>query len=324
MHIKLLLSTVLFGLTTTLCSAAVIDYDALAAARRLKPVIGNVTTPDGTILSYRLFNDTQTVAAVNATPVILVGGLGQVQTDWDAVIPHFTKNHPVLSFDNRGIGLSTVTNTSLVTRQKMADDIRELTQHFGWKQINLVGFSMGSIVSETFAASNFTNVKIEHLVLIGGAYKNSTTSELIEDVGQWLQEFSIIPPPSSEWTTFIHKLMLVCLTPTFISQNPSKVKTYLTQLDAGVGRTYDGFMSQVSALGVYDLTEDLKHFTVPTLILHGALDAGMPVTNGREMHELIPRSEYIEYGDGGHVLTETNPESIQAIVQFFDGVNQQR
>ncbi|KAG0209662.1 hypothetical protein BGX33_005386 [Mortierella sp. NVP41] len=312
MHIKLLLSTVLFGLTTTLCSAAVIDYDALAAARGLKPVIGNVTTPDGTILSYRLFNDTQTVAAVNATPVILVRQ------------PTTILHDAILSFDNRGIGLSTVTNTSLVTRQKMADDIRELTQHFGWKQINLVGFSMGSIVSETFAASNFTNVKIEHLVLIGGAYKNSTTSELIEDVGQWLQEFSTIPPPSSEWTTFIYKLMLVCLTPTFISQNPSKVKTYLTQLDAGVGRTYDGFMSQVSALGVYGLTEDLKQFTVPTLILHGALDAGMPVTNGREMHELILRSEYIEYGDGGHVLTETNPESIQAIVQFFDGVNQQR
>ncbi|KAG9071594.1 hypothetical protein KI688_005807 [Linnemannia hyalina] len=149
MQIKLLLPTVLISLTAaTLCSAAAIDRDPLAATRRLKPVVGNVTTSDGTVLSYRFFNHTQPAYA-NATPVIFVGGTGQVQTDWDTVIPHFTKKHPVLAFDNRGIGLSTVTNDSLVTRQNMGDDIHELTKHFGWTHINLVGISMGAIVSNT-------------------------------------------------------------------------------------------------------------------------------------------------------------------------------
>jgi pimeloyl-ACP methyl ester carboxylesterase len=57
--------------------------------------------------------------------------------------------HVVLTFDNRGIGLSTVTNDSLVTRENMGNDIHELAKHFNWTHINLVGISMGAIVSNT-------------------------------------------------------------------------------------------------------------------------------------------------------------------------------
>ncbi|KAG0274957.1 hypothetical protein BGZ95_009314 [Linnemannia exigua] len=322
MQIKSLLPTAFIGLTASLlCSAAPIDYDPLAEARRLNPVTGNITTPDGTVLSYRLFNHTEAGYA-NATPVIFVGGTGQVQTDWDTVIPHFTMKHPVLSYDNRGIGLSTVTNTSLITRQNMADDIRELSKHFGWTHIDLVGISMGAIVSNTFAASNFTDVTIDHLVLIAGAYKDSSTGPLVQQVGQWLQEFSTTPPPAQEWTSFIHKLMLACLTPDFITNNPSEISSFLNQLDQGVGRTFEKFVAQASSLGSYNMTENLKRFAMPTLIQHGTLDVGIPVQVGREMNGLIPGSKYIEYADGGHVLFETNPESVAAIVEFLDSDEQ--
>ncbi|KAG0311621.1 hypothetical protein BGZ97_011738 [Linnemannia gamsii] len=123
MQIKFLLPSILMSLAAaTLCSAATIDRDPLAVAQRLKPVVGSVTTPDGTVLSYRLFNHTQPAYA-NATPVIFVGGTG--------------------------IGLSTVTNDSLVTRENMGNDIHELAKHFNWTHINLVGISMGAIVSNT-------------------------------------------------------------------------------------------------------------------------------------------------------------------------------
>lgn len=85
MQIKLPLPTVLLSLTAaTLCSAAAIDHDPLATTRRLKPVVGNVTTPDGTVLSYRLFNHTQHAYA-NATPVIFVSarfGVSFCFCDW--------------------------------------------------------------------------------------------------------------------------------------------------------------------------------------------------------------------------------------------------
>ncbi|KAF9907126.1 hypothetical protein EC991_011266 [Linnemannia zychae] len=319
MQIKSLLPKVLVGLTASLCSAApIVETDPLTEATQLNPVIGNFTTTDGAVLSYRLFNNTEAEYA-NATPVIFVGGTGQVQTDWDTVIPHFTKKHPVLSYDNRGIGLSTVTNTSLITRQNMANDIRELSKHFGWTNINLVGISMGAIVSNTFVASNFTDVKVDHLVLIAGAHKDSAIGELVNEIGQWLQEFSTYPPPATEWTSFLYKLMLACLTPDFISNNPTQIETFLKQIDEGVGRTYNSFVAQAGAMGTYDMTENLKHFAIPVLIQHGALDTGVPVQVGRDMHELIPGSRYIEYPGGGHVLFETNPESVDAIAAFIEG-----
>ncbi|KAK5823646.1 Alpha/Beta hydrolase protein [Linnemannia elongata] len=323
MQIKFLLPPVLLSLTAaTLCSAVAVDHDPLAVTRRLKPIVGNVTTPDGTVLSYRLFNHTQPAYA-NATPVIFVGGTGQVQTDWDTVIPHFTKKHPVLAFDNRGIGLSTVTNDTLVTRQNMGNDIHELTKHFGWTHINLVGISMGAIVSNTFMASNFTDVQVDHLVLIAGAYKDSSTGPLVQEIGRWLNSFSTIPPPSGEWKAFIHKLMLACLTPDFINTHPSEIRQFLRQVDQAKGRTYEKFMVQAGAMGVYDLSEALKGYEgrgVKTMVMHGKLDAGMPVEVGRAMSELIGGGvRYMEYPDGGHVLYETNPESVDAIADFLDG-----
>ncbi|KAF8947864.1 hypothetical protein BGZ47_007532 [Haplosporangium gracile] len=86
-------------------------------------------------------------------PTLSLSSFGQVQTDWDTVILHFIKKHPDLAFDNRGIGLSTVTNDSFVTRQSMGNDIHELAKHFGWTHINLVGISMGAIVSNTLYTS---------------------------------------------------------------------------------------------------------------------------------------------------------------------------
>jgi hypothetical protein len=72
MQIKSLFLTVFIGLAASFCSAApIIENDPLAEAKQLNPITGSVTTPDGAILSYRLFNNTE-AGFRNATPVILV------------------------------------------------------------------------------------------------------------------------------------------------------------------------------------------------------------------------------------------------------------
>ncbi|KAG0286127.1 hypothetical protein BGZ96_009750 [Linnemannia gamsii] len=235
--------------------------------------------------------------------------------------------HPVLAFDNRGIGLSTVTNGSLITRQNMGNDIHELAKHFKWTHINLVGISMGAIVSNTFMASDFTDVQVDRLILIAGAYKDSSTGPLIQEIGSWLESFSTTPPPAREWTSFIHRLMLACLTPDYIKTHPAQIRSFLRQMDEGQGRTYEKFMEQSGALGMYDMTESLKGYEgrgVKTLVMHGKLDVAIPVEVGRAMAELIESgdgegSKYLEYPDGGHVLFETNPESVDDMVAFLDG-----
>lgn len=172
-------------------------------------------------------------------------------------------------------------------------------------------------------ASDFTDVQVDHLVLIAGAYKDSSTGPLIQDVGRWLESFSTTPPPASEWKAFIHKLMLACLTPDYVNTHPSRIRQFLRQVDQGKGRTYEKFIVQAGAMGQYDLSESLKGYEargVKTMVMHGKLDVAIPVEVGRAMSELIGGGiTYKEYPDGGHVLYETDPESVEDIVAFLDG-----
>ncbi|KAF9933901.1 hypothetical protein FBU30_004069 [Linnemannia zychae] len=317
MQINLLRPAVLLGLVSAMCLGVPVVENPQTIIARLHPAVGNVTTPDGTVLSYRLFNNTK---SVNATPTIFICGLGQVQTDWDTVIPHFTTKNPVLSFDNRGIGLSTIKNGTVVNLKNMADDVRVIAKHFGWSKVNLVGISMGSIISETFMAANYTDVDVNRLVLIAGNVRSDQNGPIIKEIGEWIKNFSSYPPPAAEWTQFIHRLMLACLTPDFIKTHPKQVKYFLRYIDQGVGRSFEGFMAQANRTDNFDFTESLKHFSdrgTKTLVLHGVLDVGIPVEAAREIHALIPGSEYVEYPDGGHVLFETDPQVIDVMKKFI-------
>lgn len=138
------------------------------------------------------------------------------------------------------------------------------------------------------------------------------------NISQWINEMSK-PPGAEEWQSFQEKLFLACLTPEYIRDHPNRTQDFLVQVrQAGRKRSFDALMAQASAFAHYDFTEDLKRINVPTLVLHGGQDNGQPPQNGRDIHALIPGSKYIEYPDGGHILYETNPESLKEIVQFLN------
>ncbi|KAK3821322.1 MAG: Alpha/Beta hydrolase protein [Benniella sp.] len=315
MQLQLLLPAIFLGLTAAHSAPNIEPVDGKVASRPVaKPIIGNVTTPDGSLLGFHLYNNTKKTG----TPVILIGGLFQVQDEWKDVVPYLAKDRPVLTYDHRGIGESSVPNYSLVTMSTMVQDIQLLTQHLGWRRFNLVGISMGAIISQIFAANYTKDLVLEHLVLISSAYKTGNEGPLMTNVTQWINEMSK-PPGAEEWQTFQEKLFLACLTPEYIRDHPKRIKVFLEQVrQTGRKRSFDALMAQASAFARYDLTEDLKRINVPTLVLHGGKDGGQPPQNGRDIHALIPGSKYIEYPDGGHILYETIPESLKVIARFLD------
>lgn len=69
MQLQLLLPAILLGLTAVHSAPNVDPVGGQVASRPLaKPVIGNVTTPDGSLLGFHLYNNTKKAG----TPVILV------------------------------------------------------------------------------------------------------------------------------------------------------------------------------------------------------------------------------------------------------------
>ncbi|KAG0031503.1 hypothetical protein BGZ82_006950 [Podila clonocystis] len=311
MRLKLLVSVLLVS-AATVCSGVPVNSTA-AQYPRVSVFKGNITTPDGSVIDYNMYRQRK----ATGTPLILVPGNGQVQSDWGNIIGRLTTSRPVLTFDLRGIGESTVSNYSSVTLENMAGDVHLLSQHFGWKNINLLGYSLGTLVSEQFMYTYSTNVTVEHLVLVASTYKSGNEGPLLPKTSEWFKNLPV-PPSAQQWRDLIHKIFLNCVTPEF-RQNARKVAALLRKTDDGMtNRKSEAMLAQAAASSVYDLTEYVKAIHQPTLILHGAQDVGQLPRGARQIHALIQGSKYIEYPHGGHLLFDTTPDIVRDINHFLE------
>ena len=105
-----------------------------------------------------------------ATPLVLVHGLSAVGLiDWSPLAESLARSRPVLIFDNRGMGGSTLPKPMEEESygvQRMADDVKALVQHLGFEEIDLLGFSMGGMIALTvLVEAGELPFKIRHAIL---------------------------------------------------------------------------------------------------------------------------------------------------------------
>lgn len=85
-------------------------------------------------------------------------------------------------------------------------------------------------------------------------------------------------------------------------------------MQAGFKNTYDS----IAAFSATDLTEDLKKFDRPTLIIHGDDDQVVPIdASARAAKTLVPHATLIEYAGAPHGLPDTHKTRFHADVLAF-------
>lgn len=75
--------------------------------------------------------------------------------------------------------------------------------------------------------------------------------------------------------------------------------------------------SRIDAFVAFDRTSDLGKIPVPTLVVCARDDMFTPQYFSDELARLIPDSETITLGYGGHVASEANPKEFEAAVLTF-------
>ncbi|RMU13072.1 Alpha/beta fold family hydrolase, partial [Pseudomonas savastanoi pv. glycinea] len=83
-------------------------------------------------------------------PLLLLNYWGAVLDDFDPrIVDGLATRHHVIAIDYRGAGLST--GTAPLTIGEMARDTLELVRAMGYRQVDLIGFSMGGFVAQDLA-----------------------------------------------------------------------------------------------------------------------------------------------------------------------------
>jgi non-heme chloroperoxidase len=222
------------------------------------------------------------------------------------------KGHRCVTYDRRGHGRSD-RHRGGWNMDLLADDLAQVLEHLGLKDVTLVGHSMGcsEIVryvtrhgSGRVARAVFLAPIMPLLVKladnpdgIDAAYLDASLDLLGRDVPQWCSDnappcFGVRPNVSAgiaEWTA-----RQIVDTP---------VKTLVDTMRMGAET---------------DFRAELPAFDVPTLLVHGDADASAPIEiTGRKTAALLPRARLIELPEVGHGLYVTHaPPIVGQIAKF--------
>ncbi|GAA5165371.1 MULTISPECIES: alpha/beta fold hydrolase [Amycolatopsis] len=177
----------------------------------------------------------------------------------------------------------------------------------------LVGMSVGGFMAIELALKH--PERLAGLVLVS-TMADAYTPEERARFGALLEPMNTEEPISAE---FAEAFVPVIFGPRTISENPGHVERWVRKWRARPSRSvwgeYRSWIDREDRLG------RLAEITLPTLIVHGEEDGGIPIARAEAMHARLPRSTFVRVPGSGHLVTEEAPEAVnRALRSFVDGI----
>lgn len=235
------------------------------------------------------------------SPIVLVQGWTGVKEDWLQLAELLAVHHPVLMFDNRGMGQTDRGTIFPYTMPLLAADAVSLARHVfgGTRRCHFVGISMGGMIVETIALLYPAVV----LSLTVGCSHMGCRTEIRGRPEDGLMH--VLKAQSSGSTedmdkrALVEKMMRMQFTEEWIRQN---VVAYEASIDHSLQykRSMKGAMLQFAAIASFERKSEIEERQaltklvqagMPMLIIHGDEDRVIAAANGWALHKvrrLIP------------------------------------
>src|SRR5260221_14090187 len=207
----------------------------------------------------------------------------------------------VVTFDNRGQGLSDRNSWAPTLEERMVD-VRAVMDAIGSKRAVMIGFSEGGCMSALFAATH--PERVSHLILSGCFGRAADRS------------------PDDVWQSRLEQILKNWGTgETIKTVAPSEAaKPGAIELFAKFERlsSSPGALRTIMQLNrKIDVTSVLPTLRVPTLVLHSKTDVQVPVELGRKLAAAIPKATLLEYAIGDHYFWVGDTEVIHGDIEEF-------
>ena len=243
------------------------------------------------------------------TSLVMIHGAQGDQTIFNDLARALARNYRVLTFDQRGSGLSEKPHGDYSIAQ-LADDTAALMDQVGFDAAHIVGVSMGGMIAlgvrppsseqSSCACSRMHHSRWTRAVRIGGeaftaAYSSQPMSS--EERGRALAE--------------------AAFTKGYIEGHPEII---LAMIEARRQRPLDpvALEGRLKAATRHDAYDRLAQITRPTLVITGKDDALISWENSRLLAEKIPNAQLVLLEAAGHCFWLEQPkQSSEAMERFL-------
>ncbi len=222
-------------------------------------------------------------------PVILIAGIGANHRFWKAMVP-LLKGYRVITLDNRGVGQTEYKGDIQI--DIMADDVIHLMDYLHIYKAHIVGWSMGSQISQSLAIRH--GDRLQSLTLVSSyqfrphrsAYFMYMITKAAVDGRATMDEVNMVLNafcfPESVFDDLAKKEMIMPVPKH--PEDPNEV------------------LKQMMSMNHFDTTDKTKNITVPTLVVHGGMDIMVEPLKGRALGQSIPGCKYLELPGQGHTI----------------------
>ena len=291
---------------------AELSVEAAAVARRGAQRADTITANDGTQIYYKDWGEGQ--------PIVFSHGWPLSADDWDTQMMFFLNHgYRVIAHDRRGHGRSSQIGDGH-DMDHYADDLAELTAHLDLKNAIHVGHSTGGGEVTRYIARHGES-RVAKAVLINAVpplmvKTPANPGGLPKEVFDGLQ---------AQVANNRAQFYLDFPTGPFYGYNRPGAKAsqgviqnwWRQGMMGGAKAHYDGIV----AFSQTDFTEDLKKFSVPTLVMHGDDDQIVPYADSGPLSAKLVKGAVLKtYKGFPHGMPTTNADEINAdLLAFIKG-----
>jgi len=241
----------------------------------------------------------------HSAPVLMLShALATNLTLWDLQVDALIRDFRILRYDTMGHGGSDVPRGPY-TLDDLARQAGDLLDLLGIGQVHFLGLSLGGMIGQTLALKR--PECLASLSLCG------TTSRIpAEAQPLWQERISIAESEGME--PLVEPTLARWFTPSFRAARADRFDRV-----RGMIRTTAplGYSSCCRAIAIFDLTARIHEIKVPTMILVGEEDQGMPAAMSRAIQERISGSELVTIPSASHLSNMEQPEAFNRTVIAF-------
>jgi len=226
----------------------------------------------------------------NTEPLVFIHGVGLDHKMWDSQV-NFLNNHSIITYDLLGHG-RTPYNKEEITLNDFSNQLDYLLKFLKVDKINLIGFSLGSLIALDFA-SKFQN-KLKSLTVIGTTYKRTVEQRalVIERFEQAKLNKLISKQALKRW-----------FTDEYLNDHPEIYDQFIKILTKN-GEDHLNFLKAYKLFAYHqDNIDTIKSIKTKTLVMTGSSDSGSTVEMSKVLSNDLINSSFIEINNGKHLCS---------------------